>query len=524
MNVNQARLYLSQKGFQPGRTFPANIKTAINLGNLAMLNTWLTAIQIGAPQMWEYQLKKIELALYKIHNDPAFKEEKEKALLSINTSLQRTYASFGYKTGPEGHLDAYGSFRATQRTFKITVADKDLFNRLFSTQASPEMRASLFSEAIGEFRQRLPKVLKDSFNDATIGLEEGAFPKKYIANLNKVIDANLDKIIAEGNSAQEVSITVGNFFQALGTMDDLERGYHYAAAVATEEAKRESKKQSLGKFIWMGDTYSIQGKAGSWVGYRSKKGVFMPHKPLRRVTLPWSAQSQPLRTPNRFTRYKYWSAMYKGDPSVKIDYLDIKGARKTRDIPVIGSFKETVDARLEFWNTHNIAPYWLLLDYGQTQFKPIIPKNKPAKRVRKGSWDVGTGMLPWNYQFPDNTIIQATPQITAASLRYPGNVTSRFVYYAATLWTELLISKWIRVWNKVNAYKGKGYYPPEEGPHPNEREGNQGIFVQSKAPEGYALADVRQPNASIQPDATWGSAVEVFRKTEAITNDLIRGL
>lgn len=128
------------------------------------------------------------------------------------------------------------------------------------------------------------------------------------------------------------------------------------AADETEEFKREELKSSLitafskDKIIGVTDDgiiYVDYDEAGTW-------GDFWDGVEAARAELEVSTKSSPKQ------RAVYW---------------------RTKVYPARDIWKATIDKRKEFW--HNLAPYWVILDQGNTGAEGAYPKNDPTNFISK---------------------------------------------------------------------------------------------------------------------------------------------
>lgn len=172
------------------------------------------------------------------------------------------------------------------------------FDRLLTKLSVAEEQAEeAFKNASAEFIPQAQTTVQNVLIKAAAQAGDDAFPIAYI---EPMLSAAEKVIIRE-------PVAVLLDFEELGTVDDLQEGFHYGA--------------------------KIEGGG--------------------QVELPYGGE--PLKN-DTAERYEAWQRIFHGEAWHGLDYS--------------GSWSETIAARLEAWGDK--APQWLLLQYGQLEFDPII--------------------------------------------------------------------------------------------------------------------------------------------------------
>lgn len=155
-----------------------------------------------------------------------------------------------------------------------------------------------------------------------------SFPQQYTIQMAVVAaQLNLTTSFLTGSNAFGVEIDL----EKLGTKDDLTKAYHYGAQYAD-----------------IGDTGVARGPRGRFV--KSQQG---------RVTLPWMGGENDSSLMNSVEkRYEFWYTLFNGQPYKGIDTSEL--------------WPTTVRERVNVWYGMGKAPQWLLLQYGQTEWAPVI--------------------------------------------------------------------------------------------------------------------------------------------------------
>lgn len=328
--------------------------------------------------------------------------------LGSNAEQGLDAASAYYRSRYAAQQKISGFEAATQRNAKIfrEIATRGVFATYYLTadvgevqnqlsQYADEMQRSVYTKAAPEYMRQANNILLDIVTEYGSVQNEGAFPKEYLADLQTKIRLMPPPILS-GNKPSFTYVQQTDIFNYLGDYGDFVKGWHYNALLY-EAGKAYSY-----------DTLS-QGP---------------------RVKLPWLGGPDPdsslLWSDTARKRYGYFHALQEGKKfyvvypealasySVRFSHLNGGSLQEIRhsqpvEIPIVGSWSDTIAARLTAWAPK--APQWLLLEYGQFKWKPTI-----------------TGL-------PKRT----KPQIEGLA---PGAVTQEWINRCATLWQTLVEDAW----------------------------------------------------------------------------------
>lgn len=306
---------------------------------------------------------------------------------------------------------------ATERAMKdsiyIVFHDSD-----FTWQLKQVQYANLY---LGQqFKEMIPSLvyqtLVETFEKSWANLSEDAFPWMYKQLILRVLQTKLQvKVI--GTAVTDWMFAI-NFNELFGDINDLEEGYHYGALLAAggntkaygpyQRSTIPYKDQDLKNpvrvrynfwyTIWRG------GKFYSSYGARQRPAHARKFKAgYERLNAATQQIGQQLT--EQFEKGKVLKrGPNKGkvrfdtrEDMIKFQNLS-KRYRKVRDIKTrmgenlntppleIANPKElkanTLAARASYWARKNIAPVWILLEYGQVRYPPTIPPKGVFEKFR----------------------------------------------------------------------------------------------------------------------------------------------
>lgn len=249
----------------------------------------------------------------------------------------------------------------TLAAFHFTVNDIELVKQMNQYVGEQVLFTRAYNTAISEFIPRVKGVLGAILETLANKQDPRAFPKEYVGPMLQAVQ-NRIRITPHGNSPIFFYVELPDLFLALGGQGDLEAAYHHGARLKRDPfASRPSRLR----------TTSSQWQRGN----------------ILTGPIPQSALEQ--QSARR--RYLYWSALSQGKPfyTTRATSPGIGTGRNTNrdkkgrfsvttvDIPIEGSWRETIDARLAVWASRGgKAPQWLLLEFGQNAYEPrIVPGN-----------------------------------------------------------------------------------------------------------------------------------------------------
>jgi hypothetical protein len=262
--------------------------------------------------------------------------------------------------------------------------------------------------AIGrDLRLELPTIVKsimmDAFATSWATLSDDQFPLLYKVLILNIISNKL-VVNVMGIRATDWTIRL-NFEQLFGDYKDLQEGYHYGALLAGPEKgavplntlwKRStipykdqllknpvSVRYEYWKAVWQGRRFYSSFGARSRP-YHYKRLNQAKQAAQERLGKQAEARNKILESSakKRGGRYHFTDEGAYGrlqevqqrmrNTMAVIDSLEQHQDRPPLEIPR-GLKMTTIMARVAYWGGKNIAPVWLLLQYGQVRYPPIIP-------------------------------------------------------------------------------------------------------------------------------------------------------
>lgn len=332
------------------------------------------------------------------------------------------------------------------------------FTRHMEKYVSAEtMYFRIFQEGMREFLPEIKFTLIQVLNDATRFQHDAAFPERYTRSM-LYLAGQMKTPTPEGTKPYFAGVSLPNLEKVLGNSDELSAAYHHKAL--------------------------LDG------GYkRNRNGTF---RELRSDITKGRVLESSLKTQNPRRRYLYWKAVSEGKQYITYrttDDNDPFGEGQKRQIPLAGSWDNTITARLYVWNKMGKAPQWLLLEYGQPKYRPAIktagfhnpPRNITGEWVKRLriKWEAIVRRL-WDKQIelfnntpippdleiapnisiiqPKYTSIQADDMIRITSKQYG----TSYITYAEYLDRKVnqffqLGDKWVRS-TELQFYRMRGKY------------------------------------------------------------------
>ena len=275
-----------------------------------------------------------------------------------------------------------------------------------------------------DLKPRLPYIVKgammETFITAWSGLTEDQFPTAYRTLIANIIATKL-KVTVLGWTPTSWTMAL-DFEELFGDYTDLQEGYHYGALLmasgnraAYGPYQRVTLPYHEGKLLRNPVTVRYQFWASIWKGKRFYSSF--ANAPGRYGSRPWRARKMVEAKSNALESYtkarnKALDAMAKDSDvnkrtgkhefrteeaftkhQARLENLNrlkrnITTLSERESMPPLeiinpqGLKAETIMARTSYWASKNIAPVWLLLQYGQVRYVPVIPPKGVFERFR----------------------------------------------------------------------------------------------------------------------------------------------
>lgn len=359
---------------------------------------WIIQQRQYADEIYIQSLRNLDRLVRRVKVQFAVEAREEtfnRAARASDISMRNLQYLTGGKPPSTGALKFKEGINLQGTSFRITIVDPTLLLRVLK-EADRGMRQDLARLASAKFEPLIMPTLIETFEEVAAGLEDGAFPRMYLGGIVTQL-LKRGRFSVTGLSPQGIIVNMYDIFTELGTSNDLRAGYHYGASIIESTSTFSTS------------TNRLRGKAGLFQSFNVRTSS-------SRVNLPYHGQA--LRVPSVSARYKYWLAMYK-----KIDYnaRSVRGKNYKVRIPT-DAWQKTKEARVAYWNSIGKAPQWLLLEYGQTKFKPTIPVHKEG---------AGT--------------------VSESGAVIPGNITNKFYTKLSILWYKIVAETWDEAWKHAQA-------------------------------------------------------------------------
>jgi hypothetical protein len=286
--------------------------------------------------------------------------------------------------------------------FYLVINDKDLLTAMETHVGQQKMYSEMILAAKSVFLPRVYDILGEIIIEAADKQNRGAFPEEYLEPILQAIYRLPSPSIA-GLSPQNVEVTLPNLQLYLGGYDEYAAAFHHGALKATRDSKGRFKKFTS-----------------------------------RRVDVRQEvARTGDLKQKDPRKRYRYFKLLLNGTTTFSVR----SRSGKSIDVPVEGSYDETIQARLDAWKKAmpTGAPQWILLEHGQPRWSPTI---------KVDSIDVGTtkvrnlGLGGITSKFNVSEVISTNP----------GNISGKWIRALAEEWTGIVTGVWdeqIKQFNKT---------------------------------------------------------------------------
>lgn len=321
--------------------------------------------------------------------------------------------------------------------FYLIVNDEELVKQMEVTTGNRVLFSQTLQAARAQFLPQVTTILYKIVKDAADSQEDGAFPIKFRTPLYQAIQA-LPQPNLTGSAPHLVTITLPNLYELLGGEDEYAAAFHHGALL---------------------NDYKVGSRGDKFV-YRQDMRADIRYK---------TYDEDDLATESAGRRYRYWKALYEGKKSFTVtagtgefgvNAQTGKFYERRSDpieVPIAGSWEETVDARLQAWKRvmPGGAPQWLLLEYGQPKWAPKI--NITDTTLTSNVKVYGTRQVYGGPELKEEGLvfsrIKADVRAVKQSVTYktPANISSMWVNALAQEWTAILASVWKEQIDKFNS-------------------------------------------------------------------------
>lgn len=255
---------------------------------------------------------------------------------------------------------------------------RETLDRISSLSTNRDTPSWVIVRSLAQLSREVEPILMEILEEATAGLSEGAFPDEYKEHVRENM-LRMVKSTAPPQSTSNGVLSIFYDFNTLGDYGALTTAYHYKAMLAGADVTTERSFGPLAGRLFEEPVYG-------------------------KVRLPYRA-GQDLKNPIG-RRYTFWKAVYRGDPyfisgsrysskfktrdaywtrritivnpgqetqQTKVRFTGSSISPRTTAIPP-NAWKDTLQARIAQLRSTHSSPEWLLLEFGQPKWSPIIPK------------------------------------------------------------------------------------------------------------------------------------------------------